>query len=30
MKIVVVKSPRLLAGILRLLFGIHSEPRTDT
>ena len=30
MKIVVVKSPRLLAGILRLLFGIRSEQRTDT
>lgn len=29
MKIVVVRSPRLLAGILRLLFGIRPEPRID-
>ncbi|MBP0971907.1 MAG: stage V sporulation protein SpoVM [Oscillospiraceae bacterium] len=29
MKIVVVRSPRLLAGILRLMFGIRREPRTD-
>ena len=29
MKIVVVRSPRVLAGILRLLLGIRQEPRTE-
>jgi len=27
MKVVVVKSPRFLAGILRLLFGIKKEEQ---
>ena len=26
MKIVVVKSPRLLSGIFRMIFKIHKEP----
>ena len=29
MKVVVVRSPRLLAGILRLIFRIRQEPRTE-
>ncbi|WP_423773920.1 stage V sporulation protein SpoVM [Angelakisella massiliensis] len=28
LKIVVVKSPRLLSGILRLIFGIRKEELT--
>ncbi|MBR6717717.1 MAG: stage V sporulation protein SpoVM [Oscillospiraceae bacterium] len=30
MKIVVVRSPRLLAGILRMMFGIKKEPRSES
>lgn len=30
MKIVVVRSPRLLAGILRMVFGIKKEPRSES
>ena len=26
MKVVVMRSPRLLAGLLRLVFRIHREP----
>ncbi|MBR4200579.1 MAG: stage V sporulation protein SpoVM [Oscillospiraceae bacterium] len=29
MKIVVVRSPRLLAGFLRMVFGIRKESRCD-
>lgn len=29
MKIVVVKSPRLLAGVLRMMFGIKKECYPD-
>ena len=28
MKVVVVRSPRLLAGLLRLVFHIRKEPRS--
>lgn len=28
MKVVVVRSPRLLAGLLRMVFGIRKEPRS--
>ena len=30
MKIVVVRSPRLLAGILCMMFGIKKEPRSES
>ncbi|MBQ3566843.1 MAG: stage V sporulation protein SpoVM [Oscillospiraceae bacterium] len=29
MKIVVIKSPKLLAGILRMVFGIKKEEPTE-
>lgn len=29
MKIVVVKSPRLLSGLFRVIFKIHKEPAED-
>jgi hypothetical protein len=29
MRVVVVKSPRVLGGILRRLFGIHKEPKIE-
>jgi len=29
MKIVVVKSPKLLAGVLRFVFHIKKEPETE-
>ena len=29
MKVVVIRSPRVLAGILRLILGIRQEPRTE-
>ena len=29
MKIVVVKSPKLFAGLLRLMFGIKKQPMAE-
>ena len=29
MKIVVVKSPKLFAGLLRLMFGIKKQPAAE-
>lgn len=29
MRIVVVKSPKVFSGILRCLFGIHKEPKSE-
>ncbi|MBE6875935.1 MAG: stage V sporulation protein SpoVM [Oscillospiraceae bacterium] len=29
MKIVVIKSPKVLAGVLRFVFGIKKEPETE-